>query len=168
MVNDPKAVTNALQEAEEAFSSYSRDSELEEGLDPSFQVKTQHHKACRLIKACRTLRSNNGYYTSVMEMSFAAIERSLEWYVLAQSNDQVGNFQTHRYAYDRAAELGLFSQSLCDDLYQIYRENRSAAYYRDTVATKEQADKLYHLAIAVHEFISNHLQASHECICGSD
>ena len=167
MTSDPKDVTDALEEVEDAFSRYSRDSELEKGLDLSDPVKTQHHKACRLIQACRTLRNNDGYYTSVMEMSFAAIERSLEWYVLAQSNDQVSDFQTHRYAYDRAAELGLFSQSLCDDLYQLYKNNRSAAYYRDTVATKEQADKLFRLATTVHKFISNHLQASHECICGS-
>jgi len=167
MTNDPNDVTNALRETEEAFSSYSQDSQLEEGLDPSNQVKTQHRKACRLLKACRTLRNNDGYYTSVMEMSFAIIERSLEWYVLTQSTDEVNDFQNHRYAYDRAAELGLFSQSLCDDLFQLYNNNRSAAYYRDTVATKEQADKLFHLATTIHEFISNHLQASHECICRS-
>ncbi len=167
MTDDPKAVNEALQENEEAFSHYYQDSQLEEGLDPHDQIKTQHHKACRLIEACHTLRKNDGYYTSVMEMSFAAIERSLEWYVLAQSNDEVSDFQTHRYAYDRAAELGLFSQSLCDDLFQSYKNNRSAAYYRDTVATKEQADKLFHLAKTLHEFISNHLQTSHECICRS-
>ncbi len=165
MSNDPSDVVDKVQKAEEAFSAFSQDRELEEGLDTDNEVKTQHRKACRLLKACKVLRENNGYHTSVIEMSFAAIERSLEWYVLDKSNEEVGNFQNHRYAYDRVAELGLLSESLCDRLYMLYRENRSASYYRNTVATKEQSDKMFNLAVSIHDFIGDHLRSNQDCIC---
>lgn len=168
MSNDPSRVVAALRDTEEAFSRYQSHSPYEAELDPDDPETTQLRKACRLLEASRTLRANDGYYTSVIEMSFAAIERTLEWYVLVQSTDTVSDFQSHQYAYDRAAEFGLFSQSLCDELYQMHQENRSAAYYRDTVATKGQADALFHLAVEVHEFTTRHLQCTHECRCISE
>lgn len=163
MTSDPSSVVRALREAEAAFSRPR--STYETDLDPGNPETTQLRKACRLLEACRTLRANDGYYTSVIEMSFAAIERTLEWYVLEQSTDTVGDFQSHRYAYDRAADLGLFSSALCDALYRMHQEHRSAAYYRDTVATEGQADALFDLAVAVHEFVLDHLQSTHECRC---
>lgn len=167
MPNDPSSVDRALREVENAFSQNHPESTYEAELDPDDPETTQLRKACRLLEAGRTLRANDGYYTSVIEMSFAAIERTLEWYALVQSTDTVGDFQSHRRAFDRAAELGLFSQSLCDGLYQMYEENRSAAYYRDTVATQAQAETLFHLAVEVHEFTIRHLQCAHECRCVS-
>lgn len=68
----------------------------------------QLRKACRLLDACRLLRDLNCYHTSVIEMSFAAIERTLEFYALATSNDAVDDFrEDHDRAYDRSADLGL-------------------------------------------------------------
>ncbi|THE63254.1 DNA-binding protein [Salinadaptatus halalkaliphilus] len=165
MPSDPSSIVAALRDAEEAFGGYRSGATYEADLEPDDPEITQLRKACRLLEASRTLRANDGYHTSVIEMSFAAIERTLEWYVLVQSTDTVGDFQSHRYAYDRAAALGLFSQSLCDELYQMHSDNRSAAYYRDTVATAEQADALFHLAVEIHEYTVQHLQYSHECRC---
>ncbi len=41
-------------------------------------------------------------------MSFAAIQRTLEFCVLSASNDSVDDFQNHTRAYNRAAALGVF------------------------------------------------------------
>lgn len=101
-------------------------------------------------------------------MSFAAIERTLEWYVLVQSTDSVSDFHSHRYAYDRTGDLGVFSRALCDDLYQLHQDNRSAAYYRETVATAAQADAMYDLAVSIHTFVLAHLQREHMCKCGAE
>lgn len=168
MPDDPSRVVDALHEVEKAFAGYRPHPSYETGLDPNDPETTQLRKACRLLEACRTLRANNGYYTSVIEMSFAAIERTLEWYALVQSTDTVHDFQSHRRAYDRAAELGLFSQSLCDALHQLYEDNRSAAYYRDTVATEGQAERLFSLAVRVHEYTVRHLRCAHECRCSPE
>lgn len=168
MSSDPSRVVAALRDAQGAFSRYQTCPSYEAALDPDDPEITQLRKACRLLEASRTLRANDGYYTSVIEMSFAAIERTLEWYVLVQSSDTIGDFQSHRYAYDRTAALGLFSQSLCDALYQLHADNRSAAYYRDTVATEAQAETLVQLAVVVHEFTVQHLQCPHECRCSRE
>lgn len=165
MTGDPASVLEALRDAETAFARYRRNATFEADLDPDDPERTQLRKACRLLDACRTLRSNDGFYTSVIEMSFAAIERTLEFYALSQSTDTVGDFQDHEYAFDRAAELGLFSRSTCDDLYQLHVDNRSAAYYRDTVATREQADAMFSLAVDVHEFTTRFVRRTHDCRC---
>lgn len=165
MSSDPSRVVTALRNAEAVFSSYRAEETFEEALVPNDSETTQLRKACRLLDACRTLRENDGFYTSVIEMSFGAIERTVEFYVLSQSTDTISNFQDHRYAFDRAAELGLFSQSTCDDLYQLHVDNRSAAYYRDTVATKEQARAMFELSVVVHESTTELLRRSHECRC---
>ena len=165
MENDPSAVVTALRDAANAFANSQPQTTFEESLTPDDPETTQLRKACRLLEACRTLRANDGFYTSVIEMSFAAVERTLEFYVLSQSTDTIDNFQNHEYAFDRAAALGLFSQATCDDLYQLYTDNRSAAYYRDTVATQEQAETMFTLAVAVHDFTTQFLQRTHECRC---
>lgn len=63
--------------------------DYEEGLDPDAHDPDviQLRKACRLLDACRLLRDHDGYHTSVIEMSFAAIERTLEFYALTASNE---------------------------------------------------------------------------------
>lgn len=165
MQSDPSEVVKALRSAETAFASYRTNVTFEEALVPDDTETTQLRKACRLLDACRVLRENDGFYTSVIEMSFGAIERTVEFYVLLQSTDTVRDFQNHRYAFDRAATLGLFSQSTCDDLYQLHVDNRSAAYYRDTVATKEQARTMFELAVAIHESTTGYLRRSHACRC---
>lgn len=165
MSSDPTAVVNALRDAETAFSSYRTGVTFEQDLAPNDSETTQLRKACRLLDACRTLRENDGFFTSVIEMSFGAIERTVEFYVLSQSTDTISDFQNHRYAFDRAAALGLFSQSTCDDLYQLHVDNRSAAYYRDTVATEEQANAMFELAVVVHESTMEFLRRSHKCRC---
>jgi len=153
MPEDSEAVLDALGRAEDAFGGYTTGApEYEHHLDPEANQPSviQLRKACRLLDACRTLRDHNGYQTSVIEMSFAAIERTLEFYALSASNDSIDNFQNHTRAYDRAAALGVFSEETARRLQTLYTENRSAAYYRNTVATAEQADMMFTLAVTIH------------------
>lgn len=125
----------------------------------------QLRKACRLLDACRTLRAYDGYHTSVIEMSFAAIERTLEFYALTASNDSIDNFQNHTRAYDRATALGMFSEQTARRLKTLYTNNRSAAYYRTTVATAEQAEQMFRLAVTIHDHVKKFSQQSYECRC---
>jgi hypothetical protein len=168
MPEDPADVLDALDGAEDAFGGFtSGRPEYEADLDPSVTDPPviQLRKACRLLDACRTLRANDGYHTSVIEMSFAAIERSLEFYALSASNDSVDDFQDHQRAYDRAAALSVLSEDTADRLKALYTTNRSAAYYRDTVATDEQAATMFSLAVRLHEYVANFARSAHECRC---
>jgi len=168
MPEDSSSVLDALDRAEDAFGGYTTGApEYEENLDPEANQPPviQLRKACRLLDACRTLREHDGYHTSVIEMSFAAIERTLEFYALSASNDSIDNFQNHTRAYDRAAALGVFSEETARRLQTLYTDNRSAAYYRDTVATAEQAEMMFSLSVTIHDHVKNFSQQPYECCC---
>lgn len=168
MPDDPTEVLDALDRAEDAFGGYASGAPAhEEDLDPATNEPPvlQLRKACRLLDACRTLRKHDGFYTSVIEMSFASVERTTEYYALTASNDTIDDFQDHKRAYDRAAVLGVFSEGTARRLKSLYTENRSAAYYRDTVATEVQAETMFTLAVAVHDYVARFGQQSHECRC---
>jgi len=168
MPEDSAAVLDALDRAEDAFGGYTTGApEYEENLDPEANQPSviQLRKACRLLDACRTLRDHGGYHTSVIEMSFAAIERTLEFYALTASNDSIDNFQNHTRAYNRAAALGVLSEQTARRLQTLYTDNRSAAYYRHTVATAEQAGMLFRLAVSIHDHVKDFSQQSYECCC---
>ncbi|MFC6941199.1 DNA-binding protein [Salinirubellus sp. GCM10025818] len=125
---DDAAVRGALEEAAHAFRD-TRGQDRETHLDPTTPAVTQLRKACRLLDACRVLQANNGYYTSVVELSFGAIERTIQYYALAKTTDTVDDFQDHETVFERGAELTLYSADTMEQLIDLWRTNRSAAYY---------------------------------------
>ncbi|WP_245800270.1 hypothetical protein [Haladaptatus litoreus] len=66
MNDDPKVVTDAL---EEAHRSFERGGTPEEGLSELTEEEAQLKKACRLIAAAQTLQDQNGYHTAVVELA---------------------------------------------------------------------------------------------------
>lgn len=84
---------------------------------------------------------------------------------LSASNDTVGDFQDHKRVYERAAALNVLSEETATRLETLYTRNRSAAYYRDTVATRDQVEALFVLADRVHRYVREFAQSSHECRC---
>ena len=171
MTDDPMAILDGLDRVEDAFGGFTHGQPTYEAfLDPgrSDPAIIQLRKACRLLDTCRLLRDRNGYYTSVVEMSFAAIERSLEGYALYVSNDSIDDFRAgHERAYERAAELGALSPKSTARLKDVFVENRSASYYRDTIANERQSAALFTLAVRIHEHIYQFAGLSHECRCES-
>jgi hypothetical protein len=87
MPDEPDDLTAAVARAEDAFGGRLGQPEYEAGLDPDANDTDviQLRKACRLLDACRVLRDYDGYHTSVIEMSFTAIERTFEFYALTGS-----------------------------------------------------------------------------------
>jgi hypothetical protein len=168
MVDEPDDLTEATSQAEDAFGGHRGRLDYEKGLDPDEHDSDviQLRKACRLLDACRLLRDHDGYHTSVIEMSFAAIERTLEFYALTASNDTIDDFhEGHDRAYDRATSLNLITEETARRLKQLYRDNRAAAYYRDTVAAAQQAETMFDLAVVVHDYVKKFAQLSYECQC---
>ncbi|WP_436908655.1 DNA-binding protein [Halosimplex marinum] len=168
MPDERDALDDAINRAEDAFGGQLGRLEYEEGLDPDEHDADviQLRKACRLLDACRLLREHDGYHTSVIEMSFAAVERTFEFYALTASNDTIDDFREgHDRAYDRAAELNLVTEATARRLKRLYRDNRAAAYYRDTVAAAGQAEAMFDLAVTVHDHVTDFARLSHECRC---
>lgn len=168
MPDEPADLDASLERAEDAFRGQTVSPDYESGLSPADHDADviQLRKACRLLDACRLLRSHDGYHTSVIEMSFAAVERTLEFYALTASNDTIDDFRDgHDRAYDRSVELDLFTEATARRMKLLYRENRAAAYYRDTVATRQQAAAMCDLAVTVHDHVTQFARRSHECQC---
>ena len=77
--SDPASVLTALDRAQDAFEMVGRGrTAFEDGISADEDWKTQLTKACRLLEVVKTLQSQDGYYTAVIEVCFGAIERSIE------------------------------------------------------------------------------------------
>lgn len=156
-----KALDRALANAEDAFQRSPENPEagLEFVTDPSI---LQLRKACRLLDASRFLIERNGHYTVIVEASFVAIERSIQYYVEEKGYDVSG--QTHGEVYDRGVQAGYFSQDTADRLEALWTENRSESYYRTGIAGEYRARSVNRLATVIHGEIVD-LTRTRDCRC---
>lgn len=116
---DSSYVEDALTDAQHAFEQ--EPTHKESGLDVDDDALLQLRKACRLLDAARFLRTQNGYYTVVIETSFIAIERSIHFYLLHATGMDSTEFVSHADVYQRGADANLYSQSLGDQFLQLWR-----------------------------------------------
>lgn len=166
MRNDPNAVTDAIERAADAFEYRGRAAvEFEDGIVQETEWKTQLTKGCRYLEACRALRRNDGFDGAVVELSFGAVERTLEAYVLWDTDDSLADFRDHETVYDRAAQRGLFDRETTEALQDLYGANRTEHYYGGLVPTDEKADATYELAEAVHEYVADQIRSGFVCLC---
>lgn len=163
---DRSYVEDAFEDAQQAFER--EPTRKESGLDVDDDALLQLRKACRLLEAARFLRTQNGYYTVVIETSFIAIERSIHFYLLYATGMNSTEFVTHSDVYQRGAEANLYSKSLGDRFLQLWRENRSKTYYRQAVGGEAQADAMLQLATDVHRYVLDHVSIDHKCICSRE
>lgn len=165
---DNSDVSDVLVDAEDAFRD-TRGQRNEHDLDVADGTLVQLRKACRLLEAARTLREQNGYYTVVIESSFVAIERSIQSHLLHRGYVSGEDLRfEHTAVYQHGAEANLFSQEFAARLTQLWKQNRAEVYYRETVASAEQADAMLSLAEAVHEYVLDFASLRHECVCTGD
>ncbi|MFC6787127.1 hypothetical protein ACFQFH_14960 [Halobaculum halobium] len=156
-------VLDALAEAEHSFEQ-SPDT-VEDGLDVDEPELVQLRRACRLL-AASSLLLEDGYYTVVIESSFVAIERTIQFRLIhdgAMDPSQV--ISSHRRLYQRGAEIGLYDEAFGDELAELWNQNRTKTYYRLRIATKEQAEAMQELANAVHIHLVDESRASYQCLC---
>ena len=143
-----------------------RPADIEVGLEVEATALLQVRKACRLLAGAKILRDAN-YYTLVIEASFVAIERTVEFRLLeggtTQSNDLPG---THPGVYREAAAAGVFGESMAADLADLWRDHRATTYYQDGLASAARADAIYELATELHAYVTGQSRQGHQCICG--
>lgn len=157
-------VLDALAAAERSFERTPET--IEEGLDVDDAELIQLRRACRLLAAATLLRER-GYYTVVIESSFVAIERTIQFRLVhdgALGPSEV--ISSHRRLYQYGAEAGLFDDTFADDLAELWNQNRTKTYYRLGLATEGQATAMQDLATAVHSHLVGGSRVSYECICG--
>jgi hypothetical protein len=105
--------------------------------------------------------------TIVIEASFVAIERVIEFKLLESGIEPRDLPGTHPGVYREAATRGILSESVADDLKDLWRNHRAKTYYQDGLAARERAEKMYELASEAHLFVVNLSSKKHECLCDS-
>lgn len=145
-----------------------RPADVETGLDVDDAALLQLRKACRLLAGAATLR-DGGYYTLVIEASFVAIERTVEFRLLERGTTQPRDLPgTHAGVYRDAAAAGTFAESAAEDLADLWRDHRAKTYYQDGLAAAERAEKMAALADEIHTFVVGRSSQGHECLCSVD
>lgn len=117
-----------------------------------------------LLDAIDALADHGAYYTAIVEISFGAIERSVEAYCLYLGDETIDQYDDHTEPYERAEALGLFDD-VADDLTALYADNRTESYYGGRRPTEAQATAMAALATAIHEYVNDRLQNSGVCFC---
>lgn len=142
-----------------------RPEDVETGLTVEDAALLQLRKACRLLAGADALR-DEGYYTLVIEASFVAIERTVEFRLLERGTTQSDALPgTHPGVYREAASAGIFSESVADDLADLWREHRAKTYYQDGLAAADRAARMYALASEIHQFVVGRSSQGYECLC---
>jgi len=152
-----------LDEARALFEGAGADPE--DGLDVDDATLLQLRKACRLIAAAGFLRAKDGYYTVVVEASFVAIERTIQFYLLEQGLLHEDGHVDHSTVYERGVQAGLYDEEFAWKLDALWRNNRSDTYYRGGTATSDRAETMLELADAIHGYVLQLAGQRHECIC---
>ncbi|WP_251343210.1 hypothetical protein [Haloplanus halophilus] len=138
---------------------------FEEALDVDDATLLQLRKACRLIDAAQFLREEDGYYTVIVEASFAAIERTIQFYLLDNDLLHEDEYIDHENVYSRGVNAGLYDEELAGKLTNLWRNNRSDTYYREGIATEARAEKMLELAEGIHHYVLQLAGEGHECVC---
>lgn len=156
-------IERLLAEAQAAFDR--RPADIESGLDVSSAPLLQLRKACRLLAGADALHEQ-GYYTLVIEASFVAMERTVEFRLLERGTmDPNGLPGSHPGVYSEAAAAGIFSESMANDLAELWRDHRAKTYYQDGLAAADRAERMYALAREIHRFVVGRSSRGHECLC---
>ena len=156
-------IAQLLDDAQAAFDRIPND--IESGLDVSDPALLQLRKACRLLAGAEALQEQ-GYYTLVIEASFVAMERTVEFRLLERGTMEPADLPgTHPGVYREAASAGIFDESMASDLADLWRDHRAKTYYQDGLAAAERAETIYALAQEVHAFFVGRSLQGHECLC---
>lgn len=156
-------VEDRLDEARTLFDE--RPENVETGLDVDTAPLLQLRKACRLIEAANVLIAENGYHTVVIETSFGAIERTLQFYLLENGFLHPEEYVNHQTVYERSHEAGLYNEAFKEKVVGLWRDNRSRSYYREGVGSEERAEKMLQLSEAIHRHVPQLAGQRYECIC---
>jgi len=155
VTDDPDALEAAYDRVIDALN-YQSDATYESSVEPSGRAQqVQLQKACRLLAACDR-PEESGFYGAVVEMSFGAMERTLESYMIAVLGNDLSDFQDHTEVYDRAATHGPVSREMAQNLKALYANNRTDYYYDNAVPTEEIAGAMFRLATELHRFVVTH------------
>ncbi|WP_254864151.1 hypothetical protein [Halovivax gelatinilyticus] len=123
-------------------------------------------KACAMLGTCRQLRSGTNNYVSIVELSFNAIERSFQFYLVEQTAAESSDFRTHEQVFEDIERRGVFSDTGVPARIDAFRsEHRARIYYDVDRPGRDLAIGMYELAEAVHSYVVAFANAHSRCNC---
>jgi hypothetical protein len=87
-------------------------------------------KACAMLGTCRQLRQGTNNYVSIVELSFNAIERSFQFYLVEMTATESADYRKHEEVFDDIGARNVFSDEEIAGRIEAFRsEHRSRFYY---------------------------------------
>nr|WP_233194345.1 hypothetical protein [Haloferax marisrubri] len=132
-------IETLVDEVQAAFDY--RPENVEDGLETSEADVLQLRKSCRLLAGAGTLLEQ-GFYTLVIEASFVAIERVVEFKLLEGGIEPRDLPGTHPGVYTEAARRGILSEHVAESLQDLWRNYRAKTITRMN-SRRESAQRSY-------------------------
>lgn len=126
-------------------------------------------KACALLNTCRELRYGDNNYVSQVELSFGAIERSFQFYVVETTAMESSEFRRHEDVFAEIAARNVFSDvDAASRIDGLRAEHRAGFYYDLDRPSEELADAMVTLAEETHSYVTEFANAHARCRCNSE
>lgn len=146
-------------------AAFTQRGDVEPGLDVEGAALLQLRKACRILGGIRALRDIDRHYTLVVEGSFTALERTVQFYVVDRGLAESEEMQSHEDTFTYGAQAGLISEPTKDELIELWKNYRNGTYYQQERATSEQAVAMLAYAECMHDHVPKLAGRAHDCIC---
>lgn len=136
---------------------------------PDADADIQLGKACAMLGTCRQLRRGTNNYVSVVELSFNAIERSFQFYLVEMTAAESTDYRGHEAVFADIEERNVFSDRAVPERIAAFRsEHRSRFYYDIDRPGQDLALAMHELAEDVHQYIVEFANAQSRCRCEAD
>ena len=86
-------------------------------------------KACAMLGTCRQLRDGTNNYVSIVELSFNAIERSFQFYLVEMTTAESADYLTHEDVFDDIAARNIFSDNEIASRIDAFRSEHRSRFY---------------------------------------
>jgi len=153
------------EQLSEVIHQFNRRGDIEPGLEVEEDALLQLRKACRILDGIRALRDIDRHYTLVVEGSFAAIERTVQFYVVHSEVAASAEITDHGDTFEYGARAGVFTTETAKELTELWKNYRNGLYYQQDRATAGQAAAMLAYAECLHEHVPTLAGRSHDCIC---
>jgi hypothetical protein len=112
------------------------------------------------------LRDGTNNHVSVVELSFNAIERSFQLYLVEMTAADSSDYRSHGAVFDDIEARNVFSdESVAGRIDAFRSEHRSRFYYDVDRPGRDFATAMHDLAEAVHRYVVEFADAQSQCRC---
>jgi hypothetical protein len=119
-----------------------------------------------MLGTCRQLRQGTNNYVSIVELSFNAIERSFQFYLVEMTAAESADFINHDQVSNDIAARNVFSDEDIASRIEAFRaEHRPRFYYDIDRPGRDFAMVLHDLAEEIHQYPVEFADTHSRCNC---